>query len=419
MKKQEVSGAEKAHPFEKIVICPGFKALRILNQQIPEISILMPCLNEAATIQGCVQKAILAIRELNLPGEVVVADNGSIDGSDRLAAEAGARVVSVAERGYGAAIQGGVAACRGKFIIMGDADDSYNFLEIAPFVQAWQGGADFVMGNRFLGGIEKTAMPFLHRYLGNPILSFIGRLFFQSGFGDFHCGMRGFTPQVFQQMKLTCTGMEFASEMVVKASLLNIPSVEVPVKLYKDGRNGPSHLNTWSDGWRHLRFLMLFSPRWVFFYPGLLFVFAGFMLSSLLLKTYLPFQSLKLDISTLLYANGSILIGFQLIFFYLMAQAFARREGIAIHSGIRMDWFSMELGLGAGLILLTGGFILSFSALAYWKAQAFGPLNPSVVMRKVIPAVSLFLLGFQVLSFSFFLSILQIGQRNERKSTSI
>ena len=379
----------------------------------------MPCLNEAATIQRCVEKALFALGELKISGEVVVADNGSRDGSELLAAGAGARVVRVEESGYGAAIIGGVAACKGNFIIVADADDSYNYLEIKPFVQEWRKGAGFVMGNRFKGNIQAGAMPFLHRYLGNPLLSFIGRLFFRSPFGDFHCGMRGFTPEAFSRMNLSCPGMEFASEMVAKASVLEIPYAEVPVNLYKDGRNGPSHLNTWSDGWRHLRFLLLFSPRWVFFYPGLFFVFAGLMLNSLLLRSYLPFQSMKLDISTLLYASCSVLIGFQLIFFYLLAQAFARREGLIIQSGIRISWFRMEFGLAAGVVLLLLGFFLSFSALAYWKAQAFGPLNPSLIMRKVIPAVSLFLLGFQVLSFSFFLSILQTGRITGRKSTLI
>ncbi len=387
------------------------KAEAAVNAEDPEISILMPCLNEAATITICIEKAFSALDKLGISGEVLVADNGSKDDSIRLAKEAGARVVEVEKSGYGSALMGGAAACKGRFILMGDADDSYNFLEIQPFVQAWKNGAEFVMGNRFRGGIESGAMPPLHRYLGNPVLSFIGRLFFASAFGDFHCGMRAFTKDAFARMQLSSPGMEFASEMVVKASLLDIPSAEVPVKLYRDGRGGPSHLNTWSDGWRHLRFLLLFSPRWVFFYPGLLFVFAGLMLSTLLTRSVLPFQSFKLDISTLLYANCMVLIGFQLIFFYLSSQAFARREGLSIHSGIEMHWFRLERGLITGGILLVLALWLTFSALAYWKAQHFGPLNPQLVLRKVIPAVSLFLLGFQVISFSFFMSFLQLGKK--------
>lgn len=378
----------------------------------------MPCLNEAGTIKNCVEKAFRALDALQLQGEVLVADNGSIDGSPEVAAQAGARVVAIEHKGYGAAIMGGVAHCRGNFILMADADDSYNFLEIKPFIEAWKAGSEFVMGNRFLGGIETNAMPFLHRYLGNPVLSFIGRLFFSCPFGDFHCGMRGFTRKAYEQMKLCSPGMEFASEMVVKASLLELNSAEVPVKLYRDGRNGPSHLNTWSDGWRHLRFLMLFSPRWVFFYPGLFFVFSGLMLSSFLTNGVLPFQTLQLDVSTLLYANCLFLIGFQLVFFYLLSQAFARREGLHIRSGISMEWFRLERGLMVAAALIGAAFLLSFSALSYWKTQHFGTLNPQIVLRKVIPAVSLFLLGFQVLSFSFYFSFLELGRNIKAASGS-
>ena len=389
-----------------------------LNKANPEVSILMPCLNEAATIGKCVEKALQALENLHLQGEVVVADNGSTDDSVSIAMDSGARVVTIRERGYGAAILGGASACRGQFILMADADDSYNLLEIKPFVDAWQQGAEIVMGNRFRGGIEANAMPFLHRYLGNPVLSFVGRLFFSSPFGDFHCGMRGFTRAAFDRMQLCSTGMEFASEMVVKASLLNLVSAEVPVKLYRDGRNGPSHLNTWSDGWRHLRFLMLFSPRWVFFYPGLFFVFAGLMLSTLLSKGVLPFQSLQLDVSTLLYANCLFLIGFQLVFFYLLSQAFARREGLLISSGIGMGWFRLERGLMAAGLLMAAGFWFSFSALSYWKAQHFGTLNPQIVLRKVIPAASFFLLGFQLFSFSFYYSFLELGKSSAAGSST-
>ena len=350
----------------------------------------------------------MALDELGISGEIIVADNGSSDGSGELALHAGAKVVHVPANGYGAAIQGGIAASSGIFILIGDGDDSYNFLEIRSFVEAWQQGASFVMGNRFKGGIEKDAMPWLHRYLGNPVLSFIGRLFFKNHFGDFHCGMRGITRKAFTKMQLTTAGMEFASEMVVKASLLNIASTEVPVRLYKDGRGRPSHLNTWSDGWRHLRFLLLFSPRWLFFYPGLLFVFLGLLFSSLLLKSVIPFQSVKLDLSTLLYSSALVLIGFQMIAFYLLSNAFARREGLSIQSGFDLDWFRLERGLLVSSIFLFVGLSLSFAAMVYWKNQHYGPLNPQIVLRKVIPAVTCILLGFQVGTFSFFLSFLQI-----------
>jgi len=374
-----------------------------------EISIVIPCLNEANTIGICVSKAKQALLENELSGEVIVADNGSTDGSQKIAENLGAQVVTIKQLGYGAALRGGILASKGEFVIMGDGDDSYNFLEIGPFIQEWKKGTQFVIGNRFSGGIEKGAMPWLHKYLGNPVLSFIGRLFFQNGFGDFHCGMRGFTREAFEKMNPTTAGMEFASEMVVKASLLQLKSKEVPIKLYKDGRGRPPHLNTWRDGWRHLRFLLLFSPRWLFFYPGLTFVFLGMLFSTLLLKSELPFQSLRLDVHTLLYTSALVLIGFQLIAFYLLSQAFARREGLYIQSsGIDLGWFRLERGLlvAFGFLLLGIGF--SFSALQIWEVQNFGPLNPQVVLRKVIPAVTSILLAFQVGTFSFFMSFLQI-----------
>ena len=379
----------------------------------PQVSIVIPCLNEARTIGLCVAKAWKALEGAGVDGEVIVADNGSTDGSAQLAEAAGARVVHVLQAGYGAAIQGGVKASQGTFIIMADGDDSYNFLEIKPFIDAWQQGSAFVLGNRFKGGIEPEAMPFLHRYLGNPVLSFIGRLFFNNGFGDFHCGMRGFTRQAFDQMQLSTAGMEFASEMVVKSSLLGISATEVPVKLYKDGRGRPPHLNTWTDGWRHLRFLLLFSPRWLFFYPGLVCVFLGLLFSSLLLRSVVPFQSLKLDVHTLMYSSALILIGFQLIAFYILSQAFARREGLYIRSGLDLGVFRLEIGLIVAFLFLMLGVALSFSALGNWQEQAFGQLNPQVVLRKVIPAVTSILLAFQVGTFSFFMSFLQIRRSLE------
>jgi glycosyltransferase involved in cell wall biosynthesis len=374
----------------------------------PEISIVIPCLNEERTIGICVEKASKALLAEGLNAEVIVADNGSTDASVAAATEAGALVIEVQELGYGSAIKGGVMASRGEFIIIGDADDSYNFLEIKPFLDQWKAGKEFVMGNRFSGGIQENAMPFLHRYLGNPVLSFIGRLFFRNGFGDFHCGMRGFTRRAFDAMNLATGGMEFASEMVVKATLLNLKTAEVPVKLYRDGRGRPPHLNTWTDGWRHMRFLLLFSPRWLFFYPGLIFAFSGLLFSSLLLRSALPFQNLKLDVHTLLYSSATLLIGIQLIFFYLLSQSFARREGLLIKSGLALHWFRLERGLFAALCLLGLGIALSISALQIWESRHFGPLNPQEVLRKVIPAVTCILLAFQVGTFSFFMSFLQL-----------
>lgn len=373
-----------------------------------EISVVIPCLNEARTIAVCVQKAKQALAGLDPNGEVLVADNGSTDGSVELARAAGARVIQVEKQGYGSALIAGFRESKGQFLIMGDADDSYNFLEITPFVEAWRNGYHFVMGNRFSGGIEKGAMPFLHQYLGNPVLSFTGRLFFGSPFGDFHCGMRGISKEAFSQLSLSTGGMEFASEMVVKASIARIPSTEVPVRLYKDGRGRPSHLNTWSDGWRHLRFLLLFSPRWLFFYPALIFIFLGLLFSSLLVRSELPFQSIRLDISTLLYSSALICIGFQLMAFYLLSRAFAQREGLLIMPGLDLPRFRLEQGLLLAFCLIGAGIFLTGSAVLFWKNQGYGPLNPQVIMRKVIPAVTCLFLGFQVGIFSFFLSFLQI-----------
>lgn len=389
-----------------------FFAKSISAQLAQKISIVIPCLNEARTIGICVEKAFRSLSELGLEGEVVVADNGSNDGSQEIARQAGGTVISVEQKGYGAAVIGGVLASSGDFIVMADGDDSYNFLEIKPFVDAWKSGAEFVMGNRFKGGIEPDAMPFLHRYLGNPVLSFIGRRFFNNGFGDFHCGMRGFTRSAFDAMHLTTGGMEFASEMVVKAALLKIPSAEVPVRLYKDGRGRPPHLHTWADGWRHLRFLLLFSPRWLFFYPGLVCVFLGLLISSLLLRSVVPVHSLKLDVHTLLYTSALIIIGFQLIAFYILSQAFARREGLHIRSGLDLGIFRLEHGLIVSFLFLILGIGLSVSAVDDWHVQQFGQLNPQVVLRKVIPAVTAILLAFQVGTFSFFLSFLQIRRSN-------
>lgn len=384
----------------------------VLNHSV-QISIVIPCLNEAKTIGICIQKAHKALMDLGLVGEVIVADNGSTDGSQKIVESEGAILISENQVGYGAAIKAGVLASSGEFILMADGDDSYNFLEIKPFVDAWQKGNDFVMGNRFKGGIEKGAMPLLHQYLGNPVLSWVGRVFFNNHIGDFHCGMRGFTRGAWDQMHLTTAGMEFASEMVVKSSLLGLKIAEVPVKLYKDGRGRPPHLNTWTDGWRHLRFLLLFSPRWLFFYPGLLFVFVGMLFSSLLLRSVLPFQSLKLDVHTLLYTSALVLIGFQLIAFYLLSQAFARREGLQIRSGLDLGSFKLERGLLVAFAFLMVGIYLSISAVSAWQDQSFGQLNPQIVLRKVIPAVTSILLAFQVGTFSFFLSFLQIRKSHK------
>ena len=374
-----------------------------------DYTVVIPCLNEELTLAECILEAFGAAEQANYVVEVIVADNGSSDDSVKIAHENGARVVLVPLKGYGAALDAGIRAASSKMILMGDADCSYSFIEGVTLIEKLRdSNLDIVMGNRFTGTIESGAMPWHHKYVGNPALSLIGRVFFNIPIGDFHCGMRGFTREAFDKMGLGTAGMEFASEMVVKASSLKRDSAEVPVKLYKDGRGRSSHLNTWTDGWRHLRFLLLFSPRWLFFYPGLTFVFLGLLFSSLLLRSQLPFQSLRLDVHTLLYTSALILIGFQMIAFYLLSQAFARREGLYIQSGIDLNWFKLERGLLLAFAFLCFGVFLSLSALQIWEIQNFGPLNPQIVLRKVIPAVTAILLAFQVGTFSFFMSFLQL-----------
>src|ERR1700677_3068341 len=259
----------------------------------------MPCLNEAETLATCVRKAIGFLTESGIDGEVLIADNGSTDGSQQLAEAGGARVVNITEKGYGNALMGGIVAARGKYVIMGDSDDSYDFTNLMPFVDELRKGADLVMGNRFKGGIAPGAMPPLHRYLGNPVLSFVGRVFFRSKIGDFHCGLRGFSRDAIMALNLQATGMEFASEMVVKATLARQHITEVPTTLAKDGRSRPPHLHTWRDGWRHLRFLLLFSPRWLFFVPGLALLIAGLVIGAIVAPHPFSIGGVTFDVDTL------------------------------------------------------------------------------------------------------------------------
>src|SRR5690349_6704397 len=293
-----------------------------------ELSILMPCLNEAETLATCIKKAQKALEDLNVDGEVVVADNGSTDGSPDIAASLGARVVHVAEKGYGSALLGGIKAARGKYIIMGDADDSYDFTNLGPFLEKLRAGYELVMGNRFKGGIAPRAMPPLHKYLGNPVLTGIGRVFFRSPCGDFHCGLRGFSKAAIQRLDLRTRGMEFASETVVKASLHGLRITEVPTTLSVDGRSRPPHLNTWRDGWRHLRFLLLYSPRWLFLYPGLLLMLVGAVVSGWLLVGPRVVDGITFDIHTFLYAAMAIVIGYQTVIFAIFTKVFAITEGL-------------------------------------------------------------------------------------------
>ncbi|HEV2029393.1 MAG TPA: glycosyltransferase family 2 protein [Candidatus Dormibacteraeota bacterium] len=371
----------------------------------------MPCLNEAETLAVCIQKAQQAIERDGLAAEIIVADNGSADGSQMIAKELGVRVVAIARKGYGSALIGGINAARGRFVIMGDADDSYDFTAIAPLIDKLREGYDLVVGNRFRGGIASGAMPWSHRWVGNPVLTFISRVFFHTPVGDAHCGLRGFRKDAYDRMTLRATGMEFASEMVIKASLKGMRIAEVPVTLRPDGRSRPPHLRTWRDGWRHLRFMLLFSPRWLFLYPGLVLFAAGMLISVALLPGRLRVAGLNLDIHTLLVAGFLALLGYQLVLFAIFTKIFAIRAGF--HPPYppleRLSrYVTLEVGLAAGAVMALVGVVALIVAVASWSAVGFGSLNPSLTMREVIPAVVLLALGTQTIFASFFISILSI-----------
>lgn len=377
--------------------------------ELMELSVVMPCLNEHETVGTCVRKALKTLREAGINGEVIVADNGSTDGSIELARSEGARVVNVADRGYGNALIGGISAARSKFVLMADADDSYNFTHIPAFLEQLYAGSDLVMGNRFQGGIEKDAMPHLHRYLGNPVLTGIGRLFFHSPCGDFHCGIRAFRKESFLRMNIRSTGMEFASEMIVKASLLQMKISEIPTTLSPDGRSRPPHLRTWRDGWRHLRFLLMYSPRWLFLYPGMLLIVAGLLGCAFLLPGRRVIDGVGFDVHTLLYAFVAILLGFQLVAFAVFTKVFAISEGLLPEDprlNRALEYVKLETGLAVGGLLVLLGIAGSIFAVSGWAARSFGDLNPEQMLRVVMPSVFSLTLGVQIVCSSFFLSIL-------------
>ncbi len=376
-----------------------------------ELSIVMPCLNEAATIGVCIAKARAFLAGHAVSGEIVVADNGSTDGSQAIARALGAWVVDIAERGYGSALLGGIRAARGAYVIIGDSDDSYDFSNLGGFLERLRAGDDLVMGNRFQGGISPGAMPPLHRYLGNPVLSAIGRAFFGSPVGDFHCGLRGFRREAILGLDLQSPGMEFASEMVVKATIRALRISEVPTTLSPDGRGRPSHLRSWRDGWRHLRFLLLFSPRWLFFYPGCLLFLCGLAVMAWLLPGPGRIGSVAFDVHTLFYASLAVMVGFQSMLFWMFVRIYGAREGIVPSD----PWFrsivgvyTLEAGLICGAVMMLAGIGLGLYAIGAWGAEDFGALSTSATMRLVIPSGALILLGFQTASSGFFISILEI-----------
>ena len=376
-----------------------------------EVSIVMPCLDEAATLAKCIRHAQSAIAKGGLAAEIIVADNGSSDGSQQIAEDLGARVVDVSRKGYGSALIGGIDAAQGSFIVMGDADDSYDFEAIGPLIDKLREGYDLVVGNRFKGGIQPGAMPWSHRWIGNPILTFISRVFFHAPVGDTHCGLRAFKKDAYEKMRLRATGMEFASEMVIKASLKGMRITEVAVVLRPDGRSRPPHLRTWRDGWRHLRFMLLFSPRWLFLYPGLALFAVGAALSALLLPGPLHVAGVRLDIHTLLVAGFLSLIGYQLVLFAVFTKIFAVRMGFhpphPVLEGL-FRYITLEVGLLAGALMVLVGIVGLVLAVASWQSVGFGNLDPSLTMREVIPAVLLLAIGTQTVFASFFISILSI-----------
>jgi glycosyltransferase involved in cell wall biosynthesis len=374
-----------------------------------ELTILMPCLNEAETIETCVTKALRYLQRAGVAGEVVVADNGSDDGSQALAEAAGARVVAVPERGYGAALMGGIRGARGRFVIMGDGDDSYDLENLDGMVEHLRGGADLVMGNRFKGGIVPGAMPFLHRYLGNPVLSFVGRLFFAVPVGDFHCGLRGFSREAILGLGLSSSGMEFASEMVVKASFRGLRIEETPTTLRPDGRSRPPHLKTWRDGWRHLRFLLLHSPRFLFIYPGLGLIALGLLGSALLARGAVRVSPhVVLDIHSLVVACFSILIGVQLVIFGALARRYQMLEGV-LPPAPRFRAFllglNLELILQAALLIFLAGAAGAGWAAIYWAGSGFGPIQYNVVLRVLVLSLTAVAVAIQLAAAGFLASV--------------
>jgi hypothetical protein len=383
-----------------------------------ELTILMPCLDEAETLAVCIGKAQGFLKRTGIAGEVLVADNGSTDGSPAIAEAAGARVVRVPVRGYGAALAAGIAAARGRYVIMGDADDSYDFSRLDAFVEALRAGNRLVMGNRFAGGIAPGAMPWHHKYIGNPVLSFLGRLFFGARASDFHCGLRGFEREAILALNLRTTGMEFASEMLVKATLSGIRITEVPTTLSKDGRSRPPHLRSFRDGWRHLRFLLLFSPRWLFLYPGLLLLAVGLFLGALLIGGPVTLPSgIVLDLHSFLVAAMCILVGMQSVSFALIGRRFASRYGFIPHSrsfdGV-LEALTLERVLLVALGLVVVGVVALGWGFSQWAARGFGPLPLSSTMRAMILAVTTLVAGLQLAMSAFMASMIDVPL-NERR----
>jgi glycosyltransferase involved in cell wall biosynthesis len=380
-----------------------------------ELTVVMPCLNEAATIGTCIRKAMDSIERLGIAGEVVIADNGSTDGSQQIAEELGARVVPVERRGYGAALTGGIAAARGRWVIMGDADDSYDFSKLEPFVEGLRSGYDLVAGNRFRGGIRPGAMPWLHKRLGNPMLSFIGKRLYGTPCGDIYCGLRGFDRKKIEQLDIRSSGMEFAIEMIVKATMQGLRVTEVPTTLSPDAEGREPHLNTWRDGWRSVRLLLLYSPKWLFLYPGLLLLAIGIAGMAWLVPGERTIGGVGPDVSTLLYFALAVIVGLQAVYYFLTARWFGIMEGLLPEDPLirriverprRLEW-----ALLVGTVLIGAGLGLSIYALARWNEAGFGPLDYPDTLRIVIPGATLICVGMQTVFSALFLGVLGLRRR--------
>lgn len=376
----------------------------------------MPCLNEAQSIGKCIAKASEFLRARKISGEIIVADNGSSDGSQAIAKSLGARIVDVPVRGYGAALQAGIAAARGEYVIMGDADDSYDFSDPIQFLEKLRAGTQLVMGNRFKGRIDPGAMPLLNKYLGNPVLSFLGRLFFKIPAGDFNCGLRGFSRQAILDLNLRTTGMEFASEMVVRASLAGLSIAEVPTTLAVDGRLHPPHLRPWRDGWRHLRFLLAFSPRWLFLYPGLLLSAIGVFLIGATFPGMLTLANgLSLDVRTMLAGSAALVLGLQSVSFALISRQYATARKLmpmSIRYGQMMQYFTLERLILLGVFIFLMGLAGMVSALIIWGEASFGELGYLRALRLVIVSITALITGGQLILTGFLSGVLAIGQRD-------
>lgn len=382
------------------------------EETTPRLTILMPCLNEAETLAACIKKAHQGLASVNLSGEILIADNGSTDGSIELAEFLGARVVHVREKGYGAALRAGIREAQGDWIIMGDSDDSYDFSAISAFVGKLQQGYDLVMGCRMPRGggtILPGAMPWKHRWIGNPVLSFIGRLFFKCPAQDFHCGLRGFTKKAAVKMNLQTSGMEFASEMVIKANLQKMKIAEVPITLHPDGRSRPPHLRSWRDGWRHLRFMLIYSPRWLFLIPGVVLTLFSLLMTIWLIAGDQWVFGITLGVHTLLYSCAGLLIGFQMILFAFLTKTFAITSGL-LPEDLRFQnlfrYFNLEAGLIVGVLAMSAGVATGAGATFLWGQTGFNELNPVFMVRTIAPSATLMILGAQIILFSFFFSVL-------------